>query len=754
MTGVNDVPSANDQSVTTAEDTTVAITLTATDVDGDTLTYGVAASPANGSLSGSAPNLNYTPNLNFTGSDSFTFQANDGTTDSNIATVSITVTGINNAPSANDQPVTTAEDTTVAITLTATDVDGGTLTYSVVTPPANGSLNGTAPNLSYTPNTDFHGSDSFTFQANDGTANSNIATVSITVTPVNDAPIATNQPVTTAEDTTVLITLTAGDVDGNTLTYSVVTSPVNGSLSGVAPNLNYTPNSDFNGSDSFTFQVSDGTANSNIATVSIGVMPVNDAPSFQAIPNQAVSEDSGATNVPITGVSPGPADESSQTVSLTAVSSNTGIVPNPTITGAGTSRTLSFTPAANANGTVTITVTAQDDGGTANGGGATSGTLSFTIMIASVNDPPVANDDAYSVQQNSTLALNSALGMLSNDTDLDGDALTAILVSEPIYGTLTLNIDGSFTYTPTSGFDGTDSFTYKTNDGILDSNTATVTITITVLPPTTLTVDSLPAGIQIGGEITPFSQQFSSGTTLTLGAPATFDDDFEFDHWELDGENRGPNLLISVTMDVDHTLTAHYKKSTFSLAVNSVPTGLPMTLNPADNDGTSDGTTSLNRQYDIGTLVTLTASSELQGESEVEVFDRWEVDGVVVSSDVTITVTMDADHTVTAYYKGAVFSLSVNSVPTGIPIAVTPVDNAGSGGGATPLSRLYNGGATVTLNTPDELPEGESSKSVLDRWEVDGAAVSSDTTITVTMDADHTATAQYVSGSPVMVVVL
>ena len=159
----------------------------------------------------------------------------------------------------------------MAITLTGSDVDGDRLTYSVVTSPAHGTLSGTAPNLTYTPAANYNGADSFTFKVNDGQADSAPATVSITVTAVNHAPVANAQAVTTNEDTAKAITLTGSDVDGNPLTYSVVTQPGHGSLSGTAPNLTYTPAANYNGADSFTFKVNDGQADSAAATVSITV---------------------------------------------------------------------------------------------------------------------------------------------------------------------------------------------------------------------------------------------------------------------------------------------------------------------------------------------------------------------------------------------------------------------------------------------------------------------------------------------------
>jgi len=227
--------------------------------------------PAHGTLSGTAPNLTFTPAANYNGPDSFTFTVNDGTATSAAATVSITVTAVNDAPVAASQSVTTAEDTAKAITLAGSDTDGDPLSYSVDTQPAHGTLSGTAPNLTFTPAANYNGPDSFTFKTNDGMADSNVATVNITVNAVNHPPVATNGSASTIEGIAVAITLSASDVDSDPLTYAVVSQPAHGIVSGSGASLTYSPTTDFTGSDSFTFKVNDGKVDSNTATVAVTV---------------------------------------------------------------------------------------------------------------------------------------------------------------------------------------------------------------------------------------------------------------------------------------------------------------------------------------------------------------------------------------------------------------------------------------------------------------------------------------------------
>lgn len=363
VTPVNDAPVATPQSLSVAEDTALPITLSATDADNDAPTFAVVTQPSHGTLSGTLPNLTYTPNANYNGTDSFTCKANDGTLDSLEATININVTPVNDAPTSSTQSVTTVEDTATNITLSATDIDGDALAYSIVSPPTNGVLSGTAPNVVYTPNANYNGSDSFTFKANDGALDSNVANVNIAVTPINDAPISSTQSVTTNEDTVKNITLAATDVDGDALTYSVVTPPANGALSGSGNSRVYKPNLNFNGSDSFTFKANDGALDSNVATVSLTVVPVNDAPVAFA---DTASTTKNASK--IIAVLANDYDVDGDTLSISTVTAGA----NGTVAISGTS--VNFTPKSNFVGTATFSYKISDGKG-----GTASATVTVTV---------------------------------------------------------------------------------------------------------------------------------------------------------------------------------------------------------------------------------------------------------------------------------------------------------------------------------------------------------------------------------------
>ena len=273
---VNDAPIANDLEFELDEDGSIEIVLTGSDVDGDDLTFTVVSEPTNGTYADGM----YTPNTGWFGIDSLTYTANDGTVDSEVATVTITVNSVNDAPVANDLEYEMEEDTTIEIVLTGSDVDGDDLTFTVVSEPTNG----TYADGMYTPNTGWFGIDSLTYTANDGTVDSEVATVTITVNSVNDAPVANDLEYEMEEDTTIEIVLTGSDVDGDDLTFTVVSEPTNGTY---ADGM-YTPNTNWFGLDSLTYTAHDGNLDSEVAVVSITVVSVNDAPVADAGSDQIV----------------------------------------------------------------------------------------------------------------------------------------------------------------------------------------------------------------------------------------------------------------------------------------------------------------------------------------------------------------------------------------------------------------------------------------------------------------------------------
>ncbi len=250
VTGANDAPVAVDDVATTPEDTAVAIaaaTLLAndTDLDGDTLSVTAVGTAVNGTVSLVGSTITFTPAANYTGVASFEYTVSDGAlTDTGVVTV--TVTAVNDGPTATPQSVSTPEDTALGITLAGTDPENDTLTFAVATGPTNGVLSGTAPNLTYTPNANVTGGDSFTFTVSDGTTTSAPATVTIAVTPANDPPVAVDDAAATTEDVAVVIaaaTLLANDTDADNdpLSVTAVANAINGTVSLVGSDITFTP---------------------------------------------------------------------------------------------------------------------------------------------------------------------------------------------------------------------------------------------------------------------------------------------------------------------------------------------------------------------------------------------------------------------------------------------------------------------------------------------------------------------------------
>ena len=512
----NDVPVAGNDNYITDEDTPLTVNAANgilandTDVDsGDVLTVVLAAGPQHGVLSLNTNNgsFTYTPNTNYNGTDSFTYRANDGKTSSAPATVTITINSVNDVPVANADSYSVNEDSPLVVSAPGvlgndTDADGNPLTAVLDTGTTHGTLTlNSNGSFSYMPSANFNGTDSFTYRASDGQASSPLVTVTITVNAVNDTPSALDDgPYVTAEDTALNVPATSGvltndsDIEASALTAILVNTTTNGSLT-LSNNggFLYVPNANFHGVDHFSYRASDGSATSSVAIVTINITSVNDVPVVQN-DSYTINEDATLTvNVP--GVLANDSDADGDALVVTLVTNTT----HGTLT-LNANGSFTYMPAGNFHGADAFAYRAND-------GFSTSAVAIVSLVVATVNDVPVANNDSYNTDEDAALVIN-APGVLSNDTDADGDPLSAVLINAPTHGALTLNADGSFTYTPTHNYYGSDSFSYRANDGTANSALATVSLTIN-------SVNDAPVLAPIGNKFVTAGELLSFTATAT-----------------------------------------------------------------------------------------------------------------------------------------------------------------------------------------------------------------------------------------------
>jgi CshA-type fibril repeat protein len=473
---VNDPPVANDDAASTDEDTPVVIDVLAndTDADGDTLTVDSVTQPANGTATINPDNtVTYTPDPDFNGTDSFDYTISDGNGGTDTATVTVTVGAVNDPPVANDDSASTDEDTPVTIPILDNDTDAdGNLDPSSVSV-TGGPFNGSAAvnpdgSVTYTPDPDFNGSDSFSYEVCDSGSPSlcDTATVLITVGAVNDPPAAADDSASTDEDTPVVIPVLANDSPGpanessQSLTVDSVTQPANGTVV-INPDgtVTYTPDPNFNGSDSFTYTACDdgSPVACDTATVTVTVGGVNDAP--VANDDAASTDEDTPVVIPVLANDTDPDGDVLSTDSVTQPANGTVVInPNDTVT---------YTPDPGFNGADFFSYEVCDTAQACD-------SASVTVLVASVNDPPVANDDAATTDEDTPVTID----VLANDTDADGDALSVSSVTPPANGSAVINPDNTVTYTPDPDFNGTDSFDYTVSDGNGGTDTATVTVTV------------------------------------------------------------------------------------------------------------------------------------------------------------------------------------------------------------------------------------------------------------------------------------
>lgn len=556
-----------------------------------------------------------------------------------------------------------------------TDANSNPLTAVLVTGPTNGTLT-LNPNggFTYNPNTDYVGSDSFTYKANDGSLDSNVVTVTLNVTP---SVILANGSFEFGE--------TGWTMTGNRLVYPADAS----------------------------YLASDGT---NLLVLNGGPATPNATISqtFPTIAGQAymLSFDVGAVAV----------NGSTQKLKVELVGSSPILSDFANLTGntAYLRATIPFT----ANSTST-TLTFTDQSASTNGIDMILDNVTVTLGTSAPNAVPVANGNSYTTDANVVLTVPAA-GVLTNDTDADSDPLTAVLVTGPTNGTLTLNPNGGFTYTPNTGYTGSDSFTYKANDGEADSNVATVSITVN-------------APVVVNGFVNgSFESDFTGWTTTGNAVIQSASPYAPTNGTKLAAFNSGnttPNGVVSQTFattpGITYSLTFDAGVLSYTTAAQKLQlnvTGSSSLLSQSITITRTSGSNNLWLPQSF-TFVANSATTTLSFTDTSATTNLLDLvlDNIVVTANTAVTTR----------------TLTVTSTPTtGAAITVSPADNSSNANGTTQFTRTYNSGAAVTLTAPATF-----SGNTFSKWQKNGVDLTTNTTASVTMDADQTLTAVYTAPS-------
>ncbi len=675
--------------------------------------------------------LKFTPPADWSGDTGFQYSVNDGAEDSNVAMVNIHVNEVNDAPIAtpetpesldnstqgNGDALRTPEDTTLTIepdVLLANDHDpeGDPLTIVSVQDPVNGEVALVDGQIEFTPDPDYYGDASFTYTIDDGRGGQDTATVTIDVTPVNDAPNAQDDDTsnTTGSNTTdpnddVLSTpedealdinpaellANDSDVDGDPLTIKSVQDPVNGTVDYDGDTITFTPDPDFNGKATFTYTVDDGNGGEDTATVTVDVTPVNDGPD--------ANDDAAETNedTPLVldpqELLANDTDIDGDTLSIKSVQD-----PEHGTVSLRPDGKVEFTPDPDYNGPASFTYTV-DDG---NGG---EDTATVSVNVKPVNDNPDAkddkpgdngdpnstnpNDDALTTPEDSVLTIDPQV-LLANDTDVDGDTLTITSVQDPENGTVQLQPDGTITFTPDPDYNGPATFTYTVDDGNGGVDSATVHVDVTPVADVPDAVDDLARTDEDQPLTLPKSQLLANdsdpdgdvleivsvqnpehGTVEMVGDNVVFtpDPDYNgpasFSYTVDDGTGRTDTATVNVTVD----------------PVNDAPNANPdpEPEDPNDPNSTNPNDDALTTPEDTGLIidpaVLLANDEDIDGDTLEITSVQDPVNGSVELVDGKVVFTPDPDFNGDATFTYTVDDGNGGTDTATVRVTVTPVND-------------------------------------------------------------------------------
>ncbi|MBB1295643.1 Ig-like domain-containing protein, partial [Pseudoalteromonas sp. SR41-4] len=439
------------------------------DVDiGDSLDVSsvtVVSAPSNGQTQVTATGaIIYTANADYFGDDSFTYTVKDSNgAVSNLATVTMTVNPVNDAPLGIPQSLILAEDNSVLITLVGSDIENDDLSYRL----DEGALHGSLVQQSndswlYTPNANYNGSDGFSFVVNDGQLDSTTTPVSLVITAVNDAPIVGLQTGVTDEDMPVVMNLLGSDVDGDRLTYTIVSQPTHGTATISGEQVTYQGSANYFGDDQFSYIANDGLLDSAPSTVSVTINSINDLPVITGVPSLAVNENDLYSFVPTA------TDNDGDNLSF-SIKNKPSWLNFDTTTGE-----LSGRPSnADVGSYAGITVSVTD-------GIASQSLTPFTLTVVNVNDAPtISGSPATSIAQDTGYSFTPIV------SDIDNTSLSLTIANKPSWATFD-STSGTLSGIPTRDDVGLYSnILISVSDGQLSStlNPFSIDVTYVNAPP-------------------------------------------------------------------------------------------------------------------------------------------------------------------------------------------------------------------------------------------------------------------------------
>ncbi len=687
----NVAPTVADAAVTITEGITGnAINVTVSDDDsGDTWELSVVSAPSVGTVTVNG-NLSFT--YDHDGSEgnevTFTYRATDDKNNqSSIATVTITVTGVNDMPTVEEITKTVDENSTTEIILSGNDAEGSALVYSLVNPPNDGTFTfDTATGVgSYVHNGNENASDTFSYKVcEDGTTNcSSSQNIVITITNVNDSPIVADATAVVEEAGAVTIPLTISDPEALPLTLSVSSDGSNGTSTVNGSELVYTHNGGETTSDSVTYSVSDGTL-STTGTITITVNPVNDAPTGVADTYYISLTDTLKISSKV-GVLRNDSDSDSK---FETISSSLGST-------SPASGNLEY----NSDGSFSYIATSSTGFNSdtfsyiPSDGSSFGSEVTVTLEVVDITVDP----NAYDNVEASTLDITAANGLLSNDKDVNNLALTAAVATSPLYGTLTLAADGSFSYVHDGSENLRDVFTYNVTNANGDiSKTSFTVITHT-------NVNDSPT---------------SAGTALTIneGTSSTFTPTY------IDTDTDLSSIVFTITGDVSNGSLVNNGDGTFSYShVGSETTSDSFVYSVSDGEFTiSDlaGTISVTAVNDVPVVTALEytlneaasqvlafASTDAESDSVTYSVSTNPTNGTVVSSEGVFTYSHNGSESTTDVFQYIANDGTGNSQPVSVTITVTPVNDAPTVTAGT-ISLNEGSNSSITLSASD--PEGDA----------------------------------------------